>query len=372
MAIYKDGLYGDGGVTGSNTYGLDQPPAFLVDPFVAQSVDYGRIRVTWNKPSGTIARYRLLSNRYGFPVNEHDGDILLDSEEYFGSQYVDQNVIQGTYHYYGLYVLVDIADNIWIRGGVTCCLSTAGFNSAKTMWNLIPEHFKSAKDGGELTTDAAGNQYLQQFLKVLGWGMDYLRTQYWATANYLNNPLAMPINDLWNMAAELGLDFSPEVPAYTMRKAVNNAAHVYRERGTLTGLRNEVALRTSWDADVTIGPNIILNDDQSQFLSNISLYHPARYYMTREIVAVYVDRDSGRRWDWNDYPNDRRHWVYNGRYGSASWAGYCYVSLVDNNRYDVPGVGDQRRALALLPRRGRHLFQDDKRCHQRPKHLGSR
>jgi len=351
MPIYGLDQYGP--APGTNTYGLSLPPAFLVDPFVAASIDYGRVLVTWNKPSGVIFQYRLLKNRYGFPVNENDGDTLLDSGTpapgsppvpYPGSQYVDQNIIPGNYHYYGMYVLVDILNNIWIRAGVTCCLTNADFGSAAMMYNLIPEHFRTQLDGGELTTDAAGNEYLQQFCQVIGWGMDYLRTQYWAAANYLNNPLAMPINDLYNMAAELGLDFSPEVPAYTMRQAVSNATHVFRERGTLAGLRNEVVLRTPWDADITIGKNTLLSDDASQFLNNIALYEPQTYYRVNDIILVHWDHvnnvfihpDAGR------IP-----WVYGGYYGPvANITAYCYRSLSGANQFNItPGSSNAYWAL---------------------------
>lgn len=270
----------------------------------------------------------MLDSGYGEPAS------------YPGSQYVDKGVVPATYHYYGIYVLVDAEDNLWLRGGVTACLANANFNSAGMLWNLIPDYFKLMPNGGDLTTDSAGNSYLQQFLQVVGWGLDYLHTQYSTTLKFLNDPLMMPINDLYSMSAELGLDFSPEVPAYTMRKAVANVAHVDRERGTLAGLRNEIVLRTSWDADVTMGPNILLSDDQSQFLNNIEEYHPARYYMTNEIVAVRVDRVSGEIVDWNDYPDDRSTWVYNPLYvptgTSGEWAGYCYYSLVDHNNNPLP------------------------------------
>jgi len=254
----------------------------------AASIDYGSIRVSWKQPSGIMFRFRLLANRYGYPVNENDGTLIYDSVTYPGSSYLDQNVIPGTYHYYAFYVLVDIADNIWIRSGLAACLAVKNFSSSAQMLDLIPQCMKTIPaTGGELTTDAAGNVYLQKFLDVLGWAMDYLRTQYDVLFKHLNDPLFIPLDDLWNMAAEVGLTFSTEIPAYAVRKAVLNWAHVSQERGTFLGINNEITLRTGWSADVQIGPNILLEDDQAQFLGNIILpYTPAKCYHIYECVWI--------------------------------------------------------------------------------------
>jgi hypothetical protein len=280
MAVYGISLLGE------DTFGLSLPPAYLVDPMSAASIDYGSIRVQWRQPSGIMFRYRLLTNRYGYPVNENDGTIIYDSVTYPGSSYLDQNVIPGTYHYYAFYVMVDVSDNIWIRSGLTACLAIENWDSAGTMLSLIPECMKiNPATGDDLTSDSAGNIYLLSFLNVLGWGMDYLKTQYNYLNNYLNDPLFIPLSDLWNMASEMGLSFSANMPAYTVRKAVLNWAHVSQERGTLLGITNEITLRTGWGADVQIGPNIVLEDDQAQFLGSIFLpYTPGKAYDLGECV----------------------------------------------------------------------------------------
>lgn len=296
MAVYGITNYGQ------DVYGLSLPPAYRVDPFVAQSVDYGTIRLTWAKPSGTILRYRLLANRYGYPVNENDGTLLLDSVTYPGGAYFDKTVIPGTYHYYGMYVLVDETDNIWIRSAVTGCLAIKNCGSAQMLWDRLPDYFRYIPEtGGELTGNASGNSYLQQFLNVLGFGMDYLHTQYQMLDEHFNDPMSIPVDDLWNLAAEVGLNFSPELPAYTVRKAVLNQAHVCRERGTTLGLDNEITLRTGWSADIQSGPNLMLADDQSMFLNPVFLpWTPCRPYLVGECVWIGPARAS-RRWAGHGY-----------------------------------------------------------------------
>lgn len=252
---------------GTDVYGLSLPPAYLVPNFTATPVNYSTIQVSWGKPSGTIWRYRLLTNRYGYPVNEEDGTILFDTETYPGGVFNDSAIVQGSYHHYAMYVLVDQADNIWIRSGVTACLAPGNFGNAQWLWDRLPNHFKYLYDGGELTGDASGNSYLQQFLNIIGWGFDRIRTQYETYAQYLNDPYNIPENDLINLAAQVGLTYAPGTPAYAMRKGVANQAVVSRQRGTALGLANEITIRTGWGADVHMGQNLMLNTDQSAFLA---------------------------------------------------------------------------------------------------------
>jgi hypothetical protein len=183
MAIYGITVYG------TDTYGLSLPPAYLNAPMSAIPVDYSTILVTWKQPSGIMFRYRLITNRYGYPVDENDGDIIYDSEDYPGSYYLDQSVIPGTYHYYGFYVLVDIGDNIWIRSGLTACLAPYPYEYGTWFMEHLPEYYRTNPSNGDaLTDDVNGNTQLQNLLNVLGWAADYLQTQYDALANHVNDP----------------------------------------------------------------------------------------------------------------------------------------------------------------------------------------
>ena len=82
--------------------------------------DYATIMLQWTQPQGSIMDFRLLSNRYGFPVDENDGNILIDSSAFPGTAYADQDVIPGAYHYYGIYLLTE---GVWNRAGFASCLS---------------------------------------------------------------------------------------------------------------------------------------------------------------------------------------------------------------------------------------------------------
>jgi hypothetical protein len=314
---------------------------YLIDPFTATPVDYASIRLTWSAPDATtdtpMTEFRLLSNRYGFPVDQNDGLTLFDTTGSPGVQYLDQNTIPGTMHYYGFYINTGSA---WIRAGFAACLMPVNNGSGARLLSWLPEYIVD-NDQNELTggqaaaqalvappvpaqntavvspypfpvqvtltggtvTDvlvdgidlgaatsfwmaASGNvslqygtapawnwanvpaqnsnQYLAQYLNVAGWALDYIQTQYDYTLASLNDPMTMPLSDLWQLAEQLGVPYQPEIPAYYMRKAVQNWAIVMQQRGSLAGIAEHISLLTGYTADVQVANNIMLENDQSK------------------------------------------------------------------------------------------------------------
>lgn len=278
---------------GENLYGVTANPVtvqpviadWVIEPFVAQSLNYGAVGVSWSKPHGVPVRWRLLSNRYGYPVDQEDGQILIDSPEWIGSFFLDTSVIPGQYQYYGIYAQTDAVTDTWVRAGTTGCLAVANADSAEWLADHLPAFF-TGYQGTSLTQDAAGNPYFQQFLDVLGWGLDYVQTQYDMLARHLNDPMAVPVNDLVNLATQLGLPFDPMISIYLMRKAAANWAHVAQERGTPLGIVNQLSLLTGFGVDLQSGPNLMLEQDQSVFPDpSYPAWNSSTSYKAGEIVT---------------------------------------------------------------------------------------
>lgn len=260
MAIYGISIYG------TTVYGYTAPPQFSVDPFTATPYDYGTINLSWVRPAGTITAWRLVKNMNGFPTDQDDGSVVIDSAAGFpGTAYSDISITPGAYHYYGFFVQVNSEDNLWVCAGTTGCLMLSNYGSSSFMLNLIPDFYINlSNDTDELQADPTGNLFLNSLMAVFGWGMDYLRTQYDTYLNF-NNPLSMPLDDLYNLAAELGLDINPAISPYTLRKAVFYNAVINKTKGTLQGLTTELSALTGWNANLWIGPNLLLSNDQSFF-----------------------------------------------------------------------------------------------------------
>src|ERR1700740_1769576 len=61
---------------------LQIPAGYSIQPFNSIEVDYQTVMLTWQLPINAtqVLDFRLLRSRYGFPVDENDGVILLDSD----------------------------------------------------------------------------------------------------------------------------------------------------------------------------------------------------------------------------------------------------------------------------------------------------
>lgn len=132
------------------------PAGYAIAPFTATSIDYATIMVSWATPQGAFVDFRLLRNRFGFPVDQNDGTVLLDAATgggYPGSQFFDSQVIPGTYHYYGIYILIQLqGQQVWYRAGLTSVLAPdTKYSSSNWLLGRIPEYYK-VLDGTELTT----------------------------------------------------------------------------------------------------------------------------------------------------------------------------------------------------------------------------
>jgi hypothetical protein len=256
---------------GTSLYGAGLPSGYIVDPFTATPFNYQVINLAWVQCSNPIVEFRLLRNRYGYPVDENDGEVLLDETAWPGNAYVDTDVVPGSYHYYGIYLLVAQGNLFtWIRAGLTACLIQEDLSSDNWLYLLVPEVLRNINQF-ELTADAVGDFFLFQFMEVIGWGLDYLKTQY-NLALQMNNPRVIPLDDLMNLAGTIGYDFEPEVQAGVMRKGIANAAHVSTERGTMLGITNEVNIITGWEIVPTLGYNQMLEDDHGFFISPVDNY----------------------------------------------------------------------------------------------------
>src|SRR6266446_628142 len=223
-------------------YGYFIPPAYRTDPFTAVPYDYSSISLSWTQPSGTILAFRIVKNMFGFPADQDDGQVILDvTTPYPGSSFTDISVTPGAYHYYGFYVLVNSVTSTWIRSGFTGCLMPVNEDSAGQMLSYTPSFYlRAVNSENELQADPDGNSFLVKFMSVIGWGMDYLRTQYDTYLN-LNDPWKIPVNDLNNLAAQLGLNINPDIHPYTLRKAVYYNAIVNQLRGTNDGMSAELS-----------------------------------------------------------------------------------------------------------------------------------
>lgn len=133
------------------------------------------------------------------------------------------------------------------------------------------------------------NTALTDFLNVLGFGLDTVKTQYDIKLRGVNDPMTMSLGDLVNLCAQIGIPYNAEIPAYAMRKAALNWGHVMQERGTLAGIAQNITMLTGYPSDVQTSRNFLLDNDQSGPVSPVFENWSANSaYAVGEIVTFPV------------------------------------------------------------------------------------
>jgi len=151
-------------------YGPDNPVSFVATNFTADPTDYGAVQLSWNSAAGEWSKVRLVRNPYGFPVNAFDGDVLVSAaKETDPTNYLDQNLLPGSFYYYSLFVF-ELTAYAWVRASNVIGLSVKDYNYRNKIYDSLPDIMKM-----EQIYDASGslnNQDLYNFVSVFGFDLD--------------------------------------------------------------------------------------------------------------------------------------------------------------------------------------------------------
>jgi hypothetical protein len=295
VAIYKYTRYGTErygpvvidwslyGATGTNLPLTSKFVDFEVDPIVAEPMGYDLISLTWQSPSGIWTGLRVLKNFTGYSVNETDGEILLDVTAPDHSL-IDSGVRAGAWHYYTLFVQ---SEGVWQRAGGTSTLMVVNHGYGQRLFDHLPAHHQTS--GTDANDSPIENETLKKFLNVLGWGLDYVKTNL-DSLQFLNDPKKSHINDLARLADQLGITYEASAPSALFRQRVGSAAVLGREKGTLEQLQSLISMTTSLDVELSLSPNRMVNDDAATFV------HPVY-----PLYTTFLNYASGERIRFNGY-----------------------------------------------------------------------
>lgn len=289
MAVYGVSFYG------IDPYGPTTYVDFSVGDFVAEPVGFDAIDLHWRSPRGTWDRIRVLRNRFGFSVDEQDGEILADTPGAL-SNLTDPDVVPGAWHYYSIWIL---SADTWYRAGIATTLMLQDHGYGERMFESLPMYHRYLQG---VTDDLPPieNETLRSFLKVLGSGLDYIKT-YYNTLRLLNDPMRNHIGQLEKLAAQLGINHEPVTPPHLFRSRVLNAGALARSKGTAEQVASVASMTVGWDIEAVLGPNLMLNEDAASFVHpvydlwdnqfNYSVGERVRFgsYIYEALVGAYGD-----------------------------------------------------------------------------------
>jgi hypothetical protein len=256
LGTYGISLYG------LSKYGTDKRAEFDVSPFTATPADYETVLLDWTSPAGTWDTLRLLRNRYGWAVNENDGEVLLNQTTK-STSFIDKGVVGGHWLYYTIFIQ---SSGQWSRAGTVSCLMPKDSGYTDILYGLVPEHYKVDTAPGNNVTDDSNtlNPYLQPFLSIFGFGFDMVKS-YYDSNRYTNDAMHTRFDNIAQLATQFGIQYESSTPAYLFRQRVRDAATLGRQKGTLEQIRSIISETTGYDADLSVGYNLMLSDDQADF-----------------------------------------------------------------------------------------------------------
>lgn len=254
---------------------------FDASPFVAKSVNYGKIQLTWTSPSGDWTRIRLVRNTYGFPLSVDDGVIVYEEPKNFDSGlYIDDGQIpngiglkEGRAYHYGLFVL-NTQSNQYIKSNNAAAIAIKNYGTFNYMYDNLPAIYKITNLN--TITDVSNNADLEAFIKIFSTTYDLFKTNTEILLNTYDTSLAyFPI--IPTMMQQFGLSFEPEIGLQQSRILLRNAVYINKLKGSRLGITGFVKAFTGYDEVTEPSRNLMLDYNDSSFEESIGRWEEVEY-----------------------------------------------------------------------------------------------
>lgn len=278
-----------GGVVYKGAYYGEAPRTpFSVEPFTATAVDYDRILLTWNNPTGDLTGIRLVRNQEGFGECPEDGVILFErngSPSTFGGttyldgvdNFLDDNplndisLVSGRWVYYRMWVrrgdnLWTIANDVYLvlpkNHGTSLPDGTELQSTQSNFMDMLPRVYSSREQSPLGTVDSTSTLY--DFLSAMSFTLDEMLTlSDLLLPDYAGRNYGPGILEL--KTAEYGL--APEESDAIVRKKrmAREAFYMYNRKGTELALGTMIESLTGYAPTITYSPNLFLSNQDSTF-----------------------------------------------------------------------------------------------------------
>jgi hypothetical protein len=254
---------------------------FDASPFVAKSIDYGKIQLTWTSPSGDWDRIRLVRNTYGFPLSVDDGVIVYEEPKNFDSGlYIDDGQIpdniglkEGRAYHYSLFVL-NVQSNQWIKSNNAAAIAIKNYGTFNYMYDNLPAIYKITNLN--TITDVSDNKDLEAFIRIFSTTYDLFKTNTEILLNTYDTSTAyFPI--IPTMMQQFGVSFEPEIGLQQSRILLRNAVYINKLKGSRLGITGFVKAFTGYDEITLPSRNLMLDYNDSSFEESIGRWEEVEY-----------------------------------------------------------------------------------------------
>jgi hypothetical protein len=262
-------------VYGGAKYGVTPKLAYSVEPMAITVIDFTKIRISWQSPTGEFTKIKLVRNQFGFPETSEDGITIWEENATEGtvsrSTFVDgednvgqTTIVNGRQVYYTMFLFTD--QKVWVIAGQITDLMPLDHGVHKRIMDIIPKVFSSDIQSPLGVTDENSDLYNfmggiafthDQFLSQL----DVLRPQHSAEG--------IAFSTLSQNAFSVGLVPEPALPVKNQKRLIREALYMYSHKGMQNGINAYAESLTGFAPTTTLSTNLLLSVDDSTFYNSI-------------------------------------------------------------------------------------------------------
>ena len=286
MAKYGNVVYGGA------KYGVTPKLAYSVEPMAITVLDFIKIQVEWQFPTGDFTKIKLVRNQFGFPENSEDGLTIWEeaategtvSRSFFvdGEDNPDQTpIVNGRQVYYTMFLFTDA--KVWVNAGQITDLMPLDHGVHRKIMDIIPKVFTSDIQSPLGVTDETSALYNfmggvafthEQFLSQL----DVLRPQH--------SSEGIAFSTLEQNSFSVGLVPEPALPVKNQKRLIREALYMYSHKGMKSGIDAYAESLTGFAPTTTLSTNLLLSVQDSTFYNSIGNWTATNAVLTSSTEQV--------------------------------------------------------------------------------------
>lgn len=248
-----------------------------VEPFSAESLDYGYNLITWTSPGNKVDTIRLVRNGTGYPSDENDG-VILYTGPVGTNRFEDRGVQEGQEYFYGLFIKLNSADILtpstlltpdqglvpgvgsgaFFPAAIARCIAVQKHGGRDTLLDGLPRIYTSPQSDAVGEIDS--NSDLAAFVQIFGFQLDKVKTDltnmlpFW-DGTRVPGPMVAPLARTFGQELEFGLGYRQS------RILARDSSYIYSRKGTTSGVNAFAKALTGQGAKTIISPNLLRGDD---------------------------------------------------------------------------------------------------------------
>lgn len=269
MARYGSSYYG------SSYYGATPKLAYSVEPMSLTVLSFTTAFISWQSPTGTFSRIRLLRNQNGFAEHAEDGVIVW--EEYATEGEVSRYsftdgednpssiaITPGKPIYYTMFLFTDA--KVWVDAGHISDIVPGNHDTQTKFINVLPRVFTSKEQSpfSEVDTTSALYSFIDGFAFTLDEFLTYIDL-----LRPSHSRFETPASIVESETTHFGLTYEPNLPTRNQKKLIREAIYMYNRKGTSLSLGTYVEAITNFAPEITVSSNLLLSPEDSTFYNSI-------------------------------------------------------------------------------------------------------